>query len=167
MNSTLRPVRGHGLSSTGAMILALLLGPASCTSAGTTHHEAATLQVSRLAPPPGATITEDAVLSAEIAYSIPGYAAGTEYTIMPVFAQAHTDGETFNEFPTGYWGVPVLRPAGTIHLSHPIKPEWRSGELATPVTVWIYLMVKKDLHHRSSLAHAGPFTYSAKGLPTK
>jgi hypothetical protein len=129
-----------------------LLFAVALAACSTTHYpteaqsSVAQVTVKSITPASGTDLTESSVLQAEIEYAITPFDTTAEYYLAPLFDSIKGSGQTFNEFERLTDGWRLAKPAGFVQLSYPIARELRSTQLARPVRISFYVMVRTAAH---------------------
>jgi hypothetical protein len=119
----------------------------------------AELSIRSIRPASGTTLVDASVLQAEIGYTITGFDAASEYYVAPLFDSNKGEGHTFNEFERLTDGWRVTTPSGSIQVSYPVGRELRSAQLARPVRVKFYVMVRTGAHKTAVIGKSETLEY--------
>jgi hypothetical protein len=119
----------------------------------------ARLTVLSVEPAPGSVVNRNSVLRVRLEYALPDGYPG-EYLIVPQFtlktAGLTTSGKGDRK------GFPALTDAqGTLELVHPLKPVLNDEEVARPLRVWVYLLLRTSRRQSLVVSRAGPFQFYA------
>ena len=125
----------------------------------------AVVEVSNLAPAPGAELTERSVLSADVAYVIENFQSGVDDYLAPLFASSDGDGVTFNELVRISDAPRLATAKGRLSFRYPVDRELRSANLARPVRVWLFVMERTGPHTTRVIGTAGPYAFGTGNAP--
>lgn len=124
-------------------IAVLLLAGCASSKVWKVPDSTATAQIVSMFPAAGAAVNADTTISAEITYAIENFDPEAEYSISPQFDSRRGPDVTFRTGVGPQGGAPVLKSAsGTVRLVHPIRREWSHPDLARPVRVRFFIMVR-------------------------
>jgi hypothetical protein len=132
-------------------LLAVLL-PATLAACSTTQYpteaqtSVAQVAVRSITPLPGADLNDTSVLHAEIEYTITSFDPTAQYYLAPLFDSTKGGGQTFNEFERLTDGWRLSKPSGSVQVIYAIAREFRSSQLARPIRVSFYVMVRTAAH---------------------
>jgi hypothetical protein len=119
----------------------------------------ASVEVTRVTPEPGATLTDDTVFSADVAYTIANFQHGADYYVAPLFASVKGERMTFNAFDRITEAPRLNSASGTLSFRYKVDRELRSPQLARPVRLWLYVMERTGPHTTRVIGQAGPYEY--------
>jgi hypothetical protein len=128
------------------LVLPLLLaGSVACSSSTITppaHASAATAVIKTITPGSNSALTASSLIEAEVEYNITNFSEASEYYLAPLFDSTKGGGATFNEFARLTDGWRLRQPHGLVQIRYRMDREWRNPELAKPVRLTFFVMVR-------------------------
>ncbi len=147
-----------GSATCGLVVAGLLVGGcASSRNPAPAAEAKSTLTLSSVTPAAGGFLSEDSVVEADLAYSIGGFDARSEYLVMAQVERSQ-GGTTDGTFPRSSY--PIIKSAtGRLRFSFPVRHVWHRPEMKRPLVVWFYLNRRTSPRESVVIAMAGPVRY--------
>ncbi len=145
-----------------SLAVTLAIACASGVSGPSLPQSTAKVEVVSVAPVVGSVLTEDAVFVVNVTYTIENFQGSGDYYLAPVFASNRGRGRTFSMVDGFADTHRIADPAGSATLRYPVAREMRSGQLARPVRIWVYLMERTGARTTGVIGRTGPFEYSVE-----
>ena len=137
---------------------------AGCAANPTVHdvlaQSRATLELIKVSPAPGASLTEGSIVEVELSYRTHGFRSG-RFFVMPQVATSDPNRTTAGTFPESEYAA-LERATGRVRLRFPVRHVWRDALVKKPLVVWFYLNARATPPVSVVLAEVGPIAYSGQ-----